>query len=128
MKRHIGEVYYVVKVTLNSFDKKKMFCTDEDGNQWYRYDKPNRSYEVKKYEIVGKLEKTLSGDFDRIGLISDEDIETEYFVKDSEGSVQRWYEYDFSPSVCFISESNAVLKKISQKELKEKMILKNVKR
>lgn len=111
MKRYIGEVYYVVEETLNSLRRKKLFCTDENGNRWYRYDKPTRSYEVKKYELVGKLEKTLSGDFDRTYVVDDTDLETEYFLKTSDGSIEQWYESDFNFSVCFISESNAALKR-----------------
>ena len=110
MKRHIGEIYYVVEETLNSFRKKKLFCTDSEGNQWYRYDKPNRSYEIKKYEVVGKLEKILSGDFDRTDIMFT-DTDTEYFVRNEDGNIEDWCEGDFELSTVFLSEANAIAKK-----------------
>lgn len=110
-KRYIGEIFYSVEDRFNIL-RNKITMKDDEGNVWYRYEKPMREFFVKKWEVVGKLEKVLSGDFNREGILEDFELDTEYFLKSENDEISQHYESEFdSEWKIYISETNAILEK-----------------
>jgi hypothetical protein len=73
----IGDVFYTIVDTNNAFSRKKIFKII-DGEEWFKYDKPLRTYRVAENKVVGILRMTLEG---------------------------LWYEdYDFTPTEYYIEQ------------------------
>jgi hypothetical protein len=60
----VGDVFYGAKDTNNGFLRKKIY-REIDGVQWFRYDMPLASYSLVTYTVLGLLDKTLSGIWER---------------------------------------------------------------
>lgn len=58
----VGDRFYLVCEKLNSFNRKKIVMTDETGIEWYRYNKPVRSYTIEEWNIVGKVIPKIEGE------------------------------------------------------------------
>lgn len=54
------KVYFVEEVNL-AFHRKKIFMKDENGVEWYRYDKPLRTHSMTEHTIVGRVIKDVEG-------------------------------------------------------------------
>lgn len=74
----IGDKFYSVKERNQSFRRKKIHQVI-DGEDWFKYDMPLRTYEIATWEVVGILRKHLEGRWkhDPDGV----DTATEYFVR-----------------------------------------------
>jgi cytidylate kinase len=74
----IGDKFYSVKERNQSFRRKKIY-KEIDGEDWFKYDMPLRTYEIATWEVVGILRKHLEGRWkhDPDGV----DTATEYFVR-----------------------------------------------
>lgn len=75
----VGDVFYTVKEKSNMLARKKIH-QEIDGEIWFKYDRPPRSYEIVSYEILGIIRKQLEGEWsdkyeDKI------DLDTQYCVK-----------------------------------------------
>ena len=77
-KLKVGDVFYGVKERNLAFHRKKIH-QQIDGQDWFRYDRPLRSYEVVTYEVLGILRKALEGQwkYDPDGI----DEQTEFYVR-----------------------------------------------
>ena len=77
-KLQVGAVFYSVKERNQAFHRKKIH-KEIDGEDWFKYDRPLRTYEVVTWEVLGILRKELEGKWDRDpdGV----DLMTEYFVR-----------------------------------------------
>ena len=74
-KLKVGDVFYGIKEKNQVFNRAKIQM-ELDGVDWFRYDKPLRTYELGTYEVLGILRKELEGKWD------DEFPEvTEYYVQ-----------------------------------------------
>lgn len=75
-KLKVGDVFYSIKER-NQAARKKIH-QEIDGEDWFRYDRPLRTYEVVTYEVLGILRKELEGRWkhDPEGG----DLQTEFFV------------------------------------------------
>lgn len=51
----LGTKLYYVEETNLAFQRKKIFMTDDSGVEWYRYDKPLRTHNMKELTIVGRV-------------------------------------------------------------------------
>lgn len=58
----VGDVFYSVKERNQAFNRAKIQM-QLDGVDWYRYDKPLRTYEIVTHEVLGILRKELEGDW-----------------------------------------------------------------
>ena len=57
----LGTKIYCVEENNNAFIRKKITSKDEDGVEWYRYDKPLRTHNMKEYTIIGRVLKVIEG-------------------------------------------------------------------
>ncbi len=57
----IGTNVYYVEEDNNAFRRKKIYFKDENGVEWFRYDKPIRTQEMTEHTIVGRVLKTVEG-------------------------------------------------------------------
>ena len=81
-KMSVGDVIYAVDETNHAFHRKKIKTVFE-GQEWFRYEKPLRSYKIMEYKIVGILKKRLDGEWPDG---QEYDKETEFYIsKDPEG-------------------------------------------
>jgi hypothetical protein len=60
-KYQIGEHWYSVFTKCN-LGVKKIFMTDENGIEWYRYPVPPISYVIERYVIVGRSWRAFEGE------------------------------------------------------------------
>lgn len=74
----VGDVFYSIKERNQAFERKKIHQVI-DGQDWFRYDRPIRTYELVTYKVLGILRKELEGQW-KLGD-PDWDLETEFFVQ-----------------------------------------------
>lgn len=74
----IGDVFYSVKERNQSFHRKKIH-QEIDGQDWFRYDRPLRTYEVVTHKVLGILRKELEGKWKHDS--ESDDLQTEFFVR-----------------------------------------------
>lgn len=75
-KLKVGDVFYGIKEKNQAFNRAKIQM-ELDGVDWFRYDKPLRTYELENYEVLGILRKELEGEWDT----NSEPEVTEYYVQ-----------------------------------------------
>ena len=74
-KLKVADVFYGIKEKNEAFNRAKIQM-ELDGVDWFRYEKPLRTYELETYKVLGILRKELEGKWD------DEFPEvTEYYVQ-----------------------------------------------
>lgn len=61
-KLKVGDVFYSVKERNTAFHRKKIHQVI-DGEDWFRYDRPLRTYEIVTHTVLGILRKELEGDW-----------------------------------------------------------------
>ena len=62
-KLKVGDVFYGIKESNQAFNRVKVHM-ELDGVDWFRYDKPLRTYELENYDVLGILRKELEGKWD----------------------------------------------------------------
>lgn len=72
----VGTVFYGVEETTNAWLRKKIHKVI-DGENWFKYSEPNRSYYLKEYVILGIMQKSLEGLWDINEFFP---LENEYYV------------------------------------------------
>ena len=77
-----GDTVYSVKTVNNAFRKNKLTFTDADGNEWYRYDKPNWEYIIEELIYCGKSTYIEEGE-----VRFDEDHMTQLYFKYPDGQI-----------------------------------------
>jgi hypothetical protein len=83
----VGDVFYGIQERNTSFHRKKIH-REIDGEDWFRYDRPLRTYELVTFKVLGIIRKELEGDW-KYG--EDNDLETEYFLESTNDThVQRY--------------------------------------
>jgi len=61
-KLKVGDVFYTVGERNNFFNRKKIH-REIDGEDWFKYEKPLRSYQIVTYTVLGIVRKELEGDW-----------------------------------------------------------------
>lgn len=106
---NIGDKIYYVAKKYNSFSRQKITVVDENGIEWYRYDKPAIELILETHTIVGKIESIEYGivpeeerceeatyftDLEQVVYASeiDEDINTAWFS--NEQHAVEFFEYE----------------------------------
>jgi len=91
-KLKVGDVFYRVKEHNTAFHRKKIH-KEIDGEDWFKYDVPLRTYEIATYKVLGILRKELEGEWkhDPGGY----DMQTEYFVRYKDKTHVGNHEMDF---------------------------------
>lgn len=86
----VGDVFYGIQEHNQSFRRKKIH-REIDGEDWFRYDQPLRTYELVTLKVLGILRKELEGDWE---YDEDSDLETEYFLESTNDThVQRYTDF-----------------------------------
>lgn len=117
-KLKVGDVFYSVKERNTSFHRKKIH-REIDGEDWFRYDRPIRTYEIVTYTVLGILRKELEGQWMDTG---DYDLQTEFFVRYQDETHVGTHEMDFygGEDKYFVSIDEAlVYKEHAEQEAKE---------
>ena len=57
----IGTKIYFVNEDNNFHKRKKIFKTDENGVEWFRYDQPLRTHKMEEHTIAGYVLKDVEG-------------------------------------------------------------------
>lgn len=73
----VGTVFYGVEETNNVLLRKKIHKVI-DGEDWFKYSAPLRSYYLKEYRILGIMQKSLDGLWDINEFFQ---LETEYNIQ-----------------------------------------------
>jgi len=91
-KLKVGDVFYSVKERNTSFFRKKIH-KEIDGEDWFKYNVPLRTYEIVTYTVLGILRKELEGQWkhDPGGY----DMQTEFFVRRQDETHVGSHEMDF---------------------------------
>lgn len=55
----LGTTLYYVLIDSNVFKKEKLTLTDDAGNVWYRYDRPDYEYSITPLTVVGRMSSTV---------------------------------------------------------------------
>lgn len=98
----LGTKVYYVEEDNHAFHRKKIYFKDQNGVEWFRYDKPLRTQTKTEYTIVGRVLKTVEG------LVpSMENHIDEYYLDDGnmidEGNINESYHW----SGYFLDEKDA---------------------
>jgi hypothetical protein len=64
-KLKVGDVFYSINESNQAFNRAKIQM-ELDGVDWFRYDKPLRTYELETYTVLGILRKELEGKWDDV--------------------------------------------------------------
>ncbi len=114
----VGDVFYGVKERNTSFHRNKIHRVI-DGEDWFKYDTPLRTYELVTYTVLGVLCKELKGKWkqgEEYGL------ETEFFLQCMDAThVQTYTDTLDNEENCFVDKSGAMdyikLMELEAKEL-----------
>jgi hypothetical protein len=98
-----GDKIFVVDIKNNAFFNKKIFMVDDDGVEWYRYEKPHYEYTIITIEYCGKVS------YIEEGIVAQNDLRhTEYHFKYPDGHIHYKYEEDLDDvEIWFHSENEA---------------------
>lgn len=89
-KLKVGDVFYGIQERNDAFHRKKIH-QEIDGQDWFRYDQPLRTYELVTFKVLGILRKELEGKWK---YNEDSDLETEYFLESTNAThVQRYTDF-----------------------------------
>ena len=102
-KLKVGDVFYSIKEHNQAFNRAKIQM-ELDGVDWFRYDKPLRTYELETYDVLGILRKELEGKWE------DEFPEvTEYYVQNKNCRyVMDFVEYLMTEKHYFVDKGEAL--------------------
>ena len=74
-KLKVGDMFYYVNEHNQAFARKKIH-QEIDGEDWFKYDRPLRTYEIEIYEVIGILRKELEGEWKET-----HELRTEFLVR-----------------------------------------------
>ena len=102
----VGDKFYSVKERNAAFIRKKIH-KEIDGEDWFKYDTPPRTYELETYDVLGILRKELEGKWE------DEFPEvTEYYVQNKNRRyVMDFVEYSMTEENYFVDKDEALVYK-----------------
>jgi hypothetical protein len=84
-----NQIFKINKIT--NWNSNKIYMTDADGVEWYRYDKEKVTFEIECLTYCGKRFVIEAGE-----CRADTDIsEVEYFFKNVKGEIEPYYTSDF---------------------------------
>lgn len=99
----IGTMLYQADERNESFKQKRIFMTDGEGLEWYRYDRSRHSYHVHKYILTGAVYKTV------VGEVAYDDHGDEYHLRYVEdGKIYEHAAKDELFDECFLTEQAAL--------------------
>jgi hypothetical protein len=104
----VGDVFYSVKERNTSFHRKKIH-REIDGEDWFKYDLPLRTYEIVTHEVLGILRKELEGDWTFGESV---ELETGFVIRSQDETHVRASEFYFDENKkCFVDMDEALVYK-----------------
>lgn len=87
--KEFGFEVYKLLSRLNAFSRSKIRMVDENGVEWFRYNKELHDFEYEKFSYIGKREIRSFGQVD----IDDESYmnDTEYYLKNEDGEIEQYH-------------------------------------
>lgn len=100
----IGESVFQVVPTSNVFARKKILMVDDNGIEWYRYDKHRYTYSIKTHTYVGRADTIVQG-----RVIAEDVDDTKYFFEHEVDGMSYMFANDFNdPNIqWFLSREDA---------------------
>ncbi len=117
-KLQVGDVFYSVKECNMSFHRKKIHQVI-DGEDWFKYDCPLRTYEIVTHKVLGILRKELEGQWkhDPGGY----DLQTEFFTSYQDKTHVGTHQMDFyGDETQYFVDKSAAMDYIKLMELEAK--------
>jgi hypothetical protein len=113
----VGDVFYAVKERNQSFARKKIH-QEIDGEDWFKYDMPLRTYEIVTWKVLGILRKELEGKWrhDPDGV----DLATEYHVRYQDETRMGNHVKDFYDDDKYFVDKDEAMVYLKSKELEAK--------
>jgi hypothetical protein len=116
-KLQVGDVFYSVKERNSSFFRKKIHQVI-DGEDWFKYDIPLRTYEIVTHKVLGILRKELEGQWKHDP--DDVDLQTEYYVRYQDATHMGNNVMDFYDDTKFFVDIDEAMVYLKLKELAAK--------
>lgn len=113
-KLKVGDTFYTVGETNNFFRRKKIH-REIDGEDWFKYEKPLREYQIVTHTVIGILRKELEGDWS--GGDSCE-LETGFVIRSENESGTCTTEYYFNDDKEYFLDKEDAIKYKSELEAK----------
>jgi hypothetical protein len=110
-KLQVGDMFYTVKERNQSFARMKIHRVI-DGEYWFKYDKPLRTYEIVEHTVLGILRKHLEGDWSGGEKI---ELETGFVVRSIDETHVRQSEFYFTDNEKYFVDRDEAL--VYKKEL-----------
>lgn len=115
-KLRIGDKIFHIEEEFNSFSRKKIVMVDQEGLEWYRYDKQLRVYSIKEYACVGKCTPVIAGK-----VIAEEVNDMMYFIENEKGMDYLTPENNANSDYWFSSEEEAKIEITRKQEVQAKI-------
>ena len=104
----VGDVFYSVKQSNQNSARKKIHQVI-DGVDWFRYDRPVRTYEIVTHTVLGIIRKHLEGDWSYGELV---ELETGFVIRSESETHGRASEFYFvEDKEYFLNEGDALVYK-----------------
>lgn len=104
-KLKVGDVFYTVGERNNFFNRKKIHRVI-DGEYWFKYEKPLRSYQIVTYTVIGIIRKELEGDWSAGDSC---ELDTSFLIRVEDESGTRTTEYYFNDdNEYFLNKEDAI--------------------
>lgn len=84
-----GDDVYIVKIKNNAFAKNRITTIDENGIEWFRYDRDHWEYSIEQIQYCGRVTFLEEGE-----VRFNEERETEYHFRYPNGQIHQSYQYD----------------------------------
>lgn len=101
----VGDVFYTVKERNQFFNRKKIH-KEIDGVDWFRYDRPLRTYELVTHEVLGIIRKELEGQWPQGEMC---ELEPGYNVRSLYEAHERSGEFYFSETAQYFLDKQTAL-------------------
>ena len=115
-KLRIGDKIFHTQEEFNAFSRKKIVMVDQNNVEWYRYNKPARSYSIKEFTYVGKCTPVISGK-----VMAEEVNDTMYFIENETGMDYLTAENNANSDYWFSSEEEAKIEMTRKQEEQAKI-------
>lgn len=107
-KLQVGDVFYTVKERNQAYARTKIHRVI-DGEYWFKYDMPLRTYELVEHKVIGIVRKCVEGN---LTFGTQSELESTFLVQSLDDVHVRVREFRFVEiEKCFIDKDEALVYK-----------------
>jgi hypothetical protein len=115
-KLEVEDVFYGVQERNLAFSRTKIY-REIDGEDWFKYTTPLRSYEIVEYKVRGIVKKTLEGNWPDSDLC---ELDNQFYVQSIDNTHVKNYVTDLDYDEYFLDKEDAmVYLMIKEKEARD---------